>query len=192
MNKKIEQITINGCCETTSIWLENESKGQLHPRWVVSGKRDKDAFSIIGYYIFRTKKKLINFISHQNGLYYKIILFAFKLPLPALFKWPKEQGGAYLIMNKMLKIMVATVIFCLACLLSLATFLCAAATSRNFELSASMYVWYISSIYSGKGAKSNKQNILNSKRFGFGKWPKYSVNMNVKLHSTMANDGSEN
>ena len=32
MNKKIEQITINGCCGTTSIWLENESKGQLYPR----------------------------------------------------------------------------------------------------------------------------------------------------------------
>ena len=32
MNKKIEQTTINGCCGTTSIWLENESKGQLHPR----------------------------------------------------------------------------------------------------------------------------------------------------------------
>ena len=61
MNKKIEQITINGCCGITSIWLENESKGQLYPRWVVSGKRDKDAFSIIGYYIFWTKKKLINF-----------------------------------------------------------------------------------------------------------------------------------
>ena len=52
MNKKIEQITINGCCGTTSIWLENESKGQLYPRRVVFGKRDKDAFSIIGYYIF--------------------------------------------------------------------------------------------------------------------------------------------
>ena len=60
---------------------------------MVSGKRDKDAFSVIGYYIFRTKKKLLNFILHQNGLYYKIILFAFKLALPALFKWPKEQGG---------------------------------------------------------------------------------------------------
>ena len=32
--KKIEQITINGCCETTSIWLEmNQKDNSTQDEW---------------------------------------------------------------------------------------------------------------------------------------------------------------
>ena len=51
MNKKIEQITINACCGTTSIWLENEFNNNNNNKiFIYPDKKNRSANQRIGWY----------------------------------------------------------------------------------------------------------------------------------------------